>query len=285
MTWVVGTPTMFGYGFGISDIRVTLVDGSEVDCLQKIYPVGRYIAAGFAGSVRIGFAMIDELRKRANLADEKLSCDPNLVAREWPEYARTVFDSSSPQEQASQCHLMLISAHPNEHNGNPNWPRCYVHIFRSPTFEAEAVPVHTLGSIGCGNRYEPCKEMIEKFNSDNDRRMFYAQGGGTLGGMGTMIGIDLTNLLMRVQPGGISEHLHYCWVYRGKITISTNDHTQKGRWSIIPLGSENAPTSPSQSGTLDDGSVVFAMSTIATTWEEFHQLLASRGSSAKGCVA
>jgi hypothetical protein len=276
---------MFGYGFGISDIRVTLGDGSEVDCLQKIYPVGRYIAAGFAGSVRIGFAMIDELRKRANLADKRLSCDPNLVARDWPQHARAIFDKFPPEEQAGQCHLMLISAHPQEHNGNPNWPRCYVHIFRSPTFEAEVVPVHTLGSIGCGSGYRPCQEVIERFNSDNNRRMFYAQGGGTLGGMGTMIGIELTNLLMRIQPGGISAHLHYCWVYRGKITISTNEHVQKGRWSIIPLGSENAPTSQQEAKTLDDGSVVFAMPTIATTWEELEQLLYARGSSARSCLA
>jgi len=37
MTWAVGTPTMFGYAFGISDVRVTL-GGTEIDCLQKIYP-------------------------------------------------------------------------------------------------------------------------------------------------------------------------------------------------------------------------------------------------------
>jgi len=61
MTWIVGTPTMFGYSFGISDVRVTLRDGVEVDCLRKIHNVGRFIAAGFAGSVKIGFAMVDEL--------------------------------------------------------------------------------------------------------------------------------------------------------------------------------------------------------------------------------
>jgi hypothetical protein len=43
-----------GYGFGISDVRVTLGDGTEADCLQKLYPIGRYLAAGFAGSVAIG---------------------------------------------------------------------------------------------------------------------------------------------------------------------------------------------------------------------------------------
>ncbi|WP_260736442.1 hypothetical protein [Tunturiibacter lichenicola] len=57
MTWVVGIPTTFGYAFGISDVRVTLGDKTEIDCLQKIYPIGRYVAAAFAGSVKIGFAM------------------------------------------------------------------------------------------------------------------------------------------------------------------------------------------------------------------------------------
>ena len=54
MTWVVGMPTMFGYGIGISDVRITLADGSERDCLQKIYPVGRFLAMGLAGFVPIG---------------------------------------------------------------------------------------------------------------------------------------------------------------------------------------------------------------------------------------
>ena len=69
MTWVVGTPTMFGYAFGISDVRVTL-GGTEIDCLQKIYPVGRWVAAAFAGSVKIGFAMIDMLSKIGNAIEE-----------------------------------------------------------------------------------------------------------------------------------------------------------------------------------------------------------------------
>lgn len=38
MTWIVGMPTLFGYSIGISDIRVTVNDHSEYDCLQKIYP-------------------------------------------------------------------------------------------------------------------------------------------------------------------------------------------------------------------------------------------------------
>lgn len=285
MTWILGTPTMFGYGFGVSDIRVTLGDDSEIDCLQKIYEVGRYLAAGFAGSVRIGFAMIDELRERAHLSDERLACDPEKIAQEWPRFARAVFEAFPADEKAAQCHLLIISAHPREHNGNPSWPKSYVHIFRSPDFSPEIVPVHTLGSIGSGTHYPPCREVIERFNTDNDFRMLCAHGGQTLGGMGTMIGINLTSRLLESQPTGVSAHLHYCWVYRGKITISFNDHTQKGRWSIIPLGSENSPTELSRPATLQDGSQLFAMPVVATSWDQLVQMLHARGANPKGCIA
>ena len=85
---------MFGYGFAVSDIRVTLANGSEVDCVQKIYSVGRFLAAGFAGSVRIGFAMIHELRRRSAFENERFVCDPMKLAEEWPSFARLVYVSS-----------------------------------------------------------------------------------------------------------------------------------------------------------------------------------------------
>jgi hypothetical protein len=150
MTWVVGSPTLWGYGFGLSDIRVTLGNGVEVDCLQKIYPVGRYVAAGFAGDVEIGFRMVDELRRLADLRDERVSCDPHAIEKEWPRYAQQIFARFPDENRAGGCDLMIISAHPREHNGNPAWARSYVQIFRSPTFETDTVKVHTLGSIGCG---------------------------------------------------------------------------------------------------------------------------------------
>lgn len=61
MTWIVGGAPPFGWAVGLSDIRVSFSDGTELDCLRKIYPVGRFITAGFAGSVAIGFAMIQRL--------------------------------------------------------------------------------------------------------------------------------------------------------------------------------------------------------------------------------
>lgn len=108
VTWIVGAPTMFGYGFGISDVRVTLADGEEIDCLQKIYPIGRHFAAGFAGSVAIGFAMVEELRRLSSYADERMACDPRAAFREWPACARTVFSAFDGTEQNGRCHLMQL---------------------------------------------------------------------------------------------------------------------------------------------------------------------------------
>jgi len=62
MTWVLGTNTPFGYAVGLSDIRVTVAD-QQFDCLQKVYPISRFVAAGFAGSVAIGFEMVSELQR------------------------------------------------------------------------------------------------------------------------------------------------------------------------------------------------------------------------------
>ena len=59
MTWVIGSSTMFGYGIVMSDIRVTCTKtGNTMDVLQKAFPVGRFIVAGLAGDVGIGFTLL-----------------------------------------------------------------------------------------------------------------------------------------------------------------------------------------------------------------------------------
>ena len=285
MTWVVGTPTMFGYGFGISDVRVTLGDHLELDCLQKIYPVARWIAAGFAGSVKIGFAMVDKLSRIGNAIEEPYAINPPVLAQEWPTYARKVFEQFPENERDLASHLMWISCDPQEDNGNPNWPRCYVHIFRSPDFAPEEVKVHQLGSIGIGSVYDECRAVIENFSCDNDRRMFHMQAGiGNQGGMGTSIGHDLTNLLMHAQPKHISSHLHYCWVYRGRIIIETNNRIMKGRWTISPLGHTQDQFDDSEES-LDEGAVAFRMPGLATTWDELDHILRSRNLDSACAVA
>jgi len=123
---------MFGYSIGISDIRVTLGDGSEHDCLQKIYPMTNSIAMGFAGSVRIGFMMAEAMRRWLHCDELDGFWQPLEVAEQWPEIASKVFHSASPEEQDLQCALMLLSTDPVACNG-PG-PQTYVHTFHSPDF-------------------------------------------------------------------------------------------------------------------------------------------------------
>jgi hypothetical protein len=76
MTWVIATNVLLGYAVGISDIRIMFGppdSRQERDCLQKIYSVGQDLAAGFAGSVEMGFAMIGSLQKALKLEDRSLA--------------------------------------------------------------------------------------------------------------------------------------------------------------------------------------------------------------------
>ncbi len=208
----------------------------------------------------------------------------------WPEHARRVFDSF-PSLQGHGCHLILISTHPQEDNGP--WPRSHVQIFRSPNFLSDNVPVHKLGSIGCGNDYDPCREAIERYSNNLDSQDFLMKGEiGSSGGMGTMLGFNLTRLLMQVRPGGVSSHLHYCWVYRGQVIIKPNDLNTIGRWTGFESGSgvnhNRAVLStpyPGEPSDNENNDVAFRMPRIATTWEELCELIDSRNLNADGCVA
>jgi hypothetical protein len=286
MTWIVGTPTMFGYGIGISDVRVTLADGSERDCLQKIYPVGRFVAMGFAGSVLIGFTMLEVISKLLHTNDENGMWDPEAVAAWWPRDAEHVFESFPAEERALQSHLMMISAFPNVERKDAPWPRSFVHIFKSPRFEAASIPVHKLGAIGCGTAVEPCQKIVDDLSNNYDSMFSMMKGEqGCPGGMANTLGFSLTSVLKDNQPRGISAHLHYCWVYCKKVIIKTNDHSVSGRWSSFSTGSGvNEPDEPASVPKTKE-QTTFTMPEIASSWAELERLLDAAGAIAKGCVA
>jgi hypothetical protein len=283
---------MFGYGVGISDIRVTFSDGSELDCLQKIYRVGNFIAAGFAGSVAIGFGMIDRLSELLACDDPTGAWDPVAIADWWPQDAREVFDSFPQSERDLQSHIILIGAHPTEHNGNPSWPRNFVYKFCSPNFDAIAAPPPEVTAIGCGTQFEPCRLAIESLSNDHKARFEIMKGEqGCSGGLATLLGFKLTLLLQATQPRGISSHLHYCWVYRGRVVIAPNNHASAGRWMAFSTGVEAAEKDlreADQSGensSVSPGMNVFKMPKIAKSLKELDQLLAPNGLSIARVVA
>ena len=166
MTWIVGAAAALGYAVGISDIRVTFSDGSERDCLQKIYPMARFIAAGFAGSVRIGFEMLKGLAFQLQDAPENMAFFPQEVADCLTPLARDIFQSFPPEERALHSHLMLLGAHPTDNVGIPGLARCSVHILRSPEFEPAIMRIGEVVSIGSGSGVPPYQDVLANLSAD-----------------------------------------------------------------------------------------------------------------------
>ena len=216
MTWIVGRATMFGYAAGISDVRVTLGDDSELDCLQKIHPVGKFMALGFAGSVAIGFDMVEHLTELLRRDEPDMTWDPHEVAEWWPEDAKQVFDKASSICQDQGCHLMLLSAHPTENAGDAPWARCYVHRFRAPGFVAEECQGSEVVSIGSGSGEDPYLQVLRDVGADPTNLMLEAGGPG---GAGSGLAMAVALTVDRNPVPTVSPYVQTCLVRRGAISI------------------------------------------------------------------
>jgi hypothetical protein len=257
MTWVIGTPTIFGYAIGLSDIRVTFSDGSERDCLQKIYPVGRFIAAGFAGSVAIGFALMSRINKLLWSSDVKSAWNPCEVARWWQSDARGVFGSFGDSERKLGSQMIMLGAHPTENMGDAPWPRSYVYRFSGQTFKPVQAKTAEVLSIGFGSIVTPYQELIKHISQDESIVQLET---GRSGGMLRGIVMSITRGTENSPTKGISPHLHICVVTRGQVEIGKNDRRYIGKAKAHD----------------------FIMPKVATSLDELYQIAQAQGLSATG---
>src|SRR2546425_5431979 len=147
MTWIVGTVPPFGYSILISDIRVSWPDGTERDCLQKIHKVGDDFLCGFAGSVRLGFVLLDAL---ATQLPRRQPRTPSVLARDWiSSLASRVFRAAPEPERKLGCQLIIAAVHPTENLGDAPWPRTYIWTFSHPGFAPQ--PCGPDAAVGIGN--------------------------------------------------------------------------------------------------------------------------------------
>lgn len=256
MTWVIGTGVPFGYCVGLSDICVTFEGGLRKDCLQKIYPVGRFVAAGFAGSVQLGFDLVDLLRDLA-FSDDKHAVVPADLARCFQEPARKLFLNSSAQLQRLGSQILLLAVHPTDDLGMPEFPRPEVYCCSCPDFEMVQAKVATVVSIGSGSDVEAYKTAL-KHLSDEPFKLLQLQ---VAGGPSSTVGLSfmITQLLKKHKVEGISTYLHCCFVSRGQIWIGNNNH-------------ESYPHQGEKE--------IFCMPPVATDWQEFVQIASLEGASA-----
>jgi hypothetical protein len=172
MTWVIGASSLFDYGTMMSDVRVTFSDRSERDLVQKAYSVGPYILAGFAGSVRIGFQMIESLAKFLVVppkTPQPGAWEPEWVAEHWKPIAAHIFATADTREQAGHCQILLVGVSHKidpEVLANPRavkMPHACIVRFLSPAFD----PVITnkrlsVDHIGSGGSVEHYTEMMRQ---------------------------------------------------------------------------------------------------------------------------
>ena len=166
MTRVTGTPSMFGYGVAISDIRVLLPNGLILDCLQKVYPVGRFIAAGFAGSVEFGFAAIHDLQTNLTLTDPERAWMPGWVAFKWFRRARRLFAKAPDRIKQYGGQIMLVGVSPSVDTGIAGWARPTVAILRSLEFFPEILKIDAIESIGSGGGVDVYRDELLFLNNE-----------------------------------------------------------------------------------------------------------------------
>ena len=307
MTWALGLPTIFGYSGAIADVRVTCADGSEHDCLQKIYRIGSEVAMSFAGSVKIAFAMLHHIQETLayNTRCESQTLlepgqlrlwDGREIAKWLPEEANRVWELATEIEKAGQCHLMLLSGLPDaiEKEGKTRRSQCSVFIFRSPDFAAEEVPYGKIGAIGCGTAVAACQALVETLNSGHEG-YFNSQRfeAGMPGGFLSNIGMSATSILEKHQPKGISPYLTFGWAYSQRVIIKVNNHTKYGpRWQAwndvgsginLPPDTMNA-TEKVVIGERPGEAVQFKVPKLARSWQELITMLSAQGASAEGAI-
>ena len=215
----------FGYAAAISDVRLTLDDDTTLDCLQKIYPVGRFLAMGFAGSLKIGARMVARLTELLHCDDPEMAWDPTKVAEWWPAEARQTFLQFPDADIQRGCELILLSAHPCEDIGIPQRSRCFVHRFRAPDFVAElarpsaAIPVASeIVAIGCGVGVEHYREALQHAETTfTHLQMEVGNPGGTAFGLMTAVRAAIEH----GPDSSISPYVQICIVQRGGVFIQS----------------------------------------------------------------
>ncbi len=220
MTWIIASPTIFGYGIGVSDIRVTFQDNTTKDCLQKIHKVANNIAIGFAGSVPIGLEMVREARMYLSNNYEDDICNPENVIKEWQKHAQKIFNKSKEIDKKQECHLIIIGCIPQDSSGIYN---CHssVAILKSPEFNPEFINVGDWISTGSGAQKKEYKETIEDLKKEFS---FKKMEEGMPGGFGIAAQIILNQTISKIPEKGVSKFLHLCIVGPNEVTISNTNY-------------------------------------------------------------
>lgn len=238
MTWIVGKNTFFGHAILASDICVTFTSGtgekSHVDCLQKVYPLGRFVVGGFSGSVRIGFSLLGDFQRELSTSPPDEAWNINIIANTWlPRVAKKIFKLSPQIEQHVGSSIIIAAAHPTKNRGDAPWPWTDIYKFSSPEFEPEHARQDEAIAIGSGSALtEHMDKVIEACNSSTFHQMIL---GGEIA-QARFVAEILEKTMQEVPSKGISDKFQVVLVNRGKVIIFNHEYdkvTDKGLEPVV----------------------------------------------------
>jgi hypothetical protein len=264
VTWVIGAASIFGYGVILSDVRVTFRDGSTADILKKAHPLGPYIAAGFAGSVLIGYRLLESLRQFLIPPEDNVAWQPEWVAERWAAIAKEVYESSSLEERKLGARLLMVGISPDQNMGTPDVPRVYIIRFASPHFVPgfvrRGLNVAHIGSGSTVRRYVQGFRSHFRYTASSLKAEI-----GSPHGWAQMLGSTVDLIANKHPLDGVSPHVHIIQVRLGEFSQGVNN-----RKTYMPDGS---------------GPLLFEMPDVAADYPEFRRLCRARVIAAECAIA
>lgn len=236
MTWVIGTPTVFGYGLIVADVQVTLKysTGKQVyvDCLQKIFQVGKSAAAGFAGPVQIGLALMEDLTKCMYLNKKNRDwIPPYFINKYYSRRTKYIYSKIPDKLKTEETSLIVIAAHPSKDNGIKGQPKMFGCIMKSPNFKVQEIKMGKINSIGCGNNVSTYLKKIKGLNKEiYNPLMNFEVGQPRRYGIALA---DYLNSIARENPQeGISKYFVHAIVSRNYVELNariSHESNKKGK--------------------------------------------------------
>jgi hypothetical protein len=226
MTWIVGTNSLFGNAFLVSDVCVTFKSPSGdprfLDCLQKVHVLGRFVIGGFAGSVRIGFSMLEFLQRQFAVIPEQNAWNLDIVVNTWwPRIARRIFRLSPLEERNLGSRIILATAHPTRNRGDAAWAWTDVYSFVSPDFSPVQCGQNQVVGIGSGASVSIFMDAVQRARSDFSFHQIGQAGGWA---QGRFIASAVEEAIKRNPIGGVSKFFQVGMVGRGPIEISNHEY-------------------------------------------------------------
>jgi hypothetical protein len=182
--------------------------------------------AGFAGSVLIGFKLLESLREYLVLPPEAIGQNnawkPQWVGDNWGAMAKGLFDASPVREKRLGSQILLVGVSPDEDIGAPEFRRVYIIRLSNPGFQSgfmrKAFTVCHIGSGGGVDRYKRAIRQHFRLDASSLR----AELGGP-GGWAQMLGHTVDLIAGEHPVDGVSPHVHIVVCRLGGFLEGNND--------------------------------------------------------------